>query len=390
MTFRESRIYKLARREVVRMLQRPLYLLCMVGAPLLCFAFFPTLMGEGLPESLPAGVVDEDNTSLSRQILRNLDSFQQTEIIHQYSNFNEAREAMQQGEIYAFYYIPKGTSHKAQRSEQPLVSFYTNSSYLVAGSLLYKDMTMMSEYAAAGVGREVLLAKGATMDQAMTFLQPIRVDVHAVHNPWLNYSIYLNSILLPAILSLLVLLVTTFSIHTELKDATSKEWLEMAGGNIYIAVTGKLLPLTIIFSIMGCMSMVWLYGFLDFPLNSGIFPMLLAIILLILGSQGFSIFLCSMMPSLRWSLSLCTLWGVFSIPIAGFSFPVMAMPPALQSLSNLFPLRYYYLICVDQALNGLDFHYSAHFYLALCVFVLLPFIDIKLLRHTALNYVYMK
>src|SRR5574344_1376450 len=104
------RIIDLMQREIRRMTSRPLYLLTMLCAPLFCCLFFTSLMHEGLPQSLPAGIVDEDNTSTTRQVIRNLDAFQQTEIVKQYSSFAEAREAMQSGEIYAFYYIPKETT----------------------------------------------------------------------------------------------------------------------------------------------------------------------------------------------------------------------------------------------------------------------------------------
>lgn len=388
MKFKESRIYQLSRREVIRMMQRPLYLLCMIGAPLFCFIYFTSLMKEGLPQDLPAGVVDDDNTAVTRRILRNLDSFQQTQIVNQYPNFIDARNAMQRGEIYGIYYIPKGTTQRAQRFEQAHVSFYTNAAYLVPASLLYRDMTMMSEYASAGVGREMLMAKGYTMDQAMGFLQPIKMDMRAIGNPWLSYSIYLNNTLIPAIIMLMIMLVTAYSVHTELKDGSSKAWLEMAGDNIYMAVAGKLLPQTLVFCLMLCGSQIWLYGYLAFPLNGPIWSMILAGILLVLASEGFTLFICSAIPSLRWSLSLSTLWGVLSIPIAGFSFPVMAMPPTLKALSYMFPLRYYFLIYVDQALDGLPIHYSSWFYLALLGFALMPLVDLRLLRHAALHYEY--
>lgn len=389
MSLRESRIFKLARRELMRMTQRPLYLLCMICAPLFCFIYFVSLMGEGLPQELPTGVVDEDNTSVTRQLLRNLDAFQQTSIVKQYSNFTDARTAMQRGEIYAFYYIPEGTTSKAQRFEQAKVSYYTNAAYLIPGSLMYRDMTMMSEYASGAVAREKLLAKGYTMDQAMGFLQPIKMDMRAIGNPWLNYSVYLNNTLLPAVLMLMIFLITVFSIHTELKDMTSVEWIQTADGNIYVAVLGKLLPQTLIFFLMSLNCQIWLYGYLQFPLNSGFWPMVLAGLLLVIASQSFAVFICAAIPHLRWSLSLVTLWGVLSFPITGFSYPVMAMPPALQALSYFFPLRYYFLIYVDQALNGLAFHYSLWYYLALAAFVLFPLTDIRLLKRTALNYEYM-
>ena len=103
-------------------------------------------MWNGLPTDMPAGVVDLDNTATTRSIIRNLDAFQQTKIIAHYPSFADARKAMQQGKIYAFYYIPKGTTDKALASRQPKVSFYTNYSYLVAGSLLYKDQRTMSSW----------------------------------------------------------------------------------------------------------------------------------------------------------------------------------------------------------------------------------------------------
>ncbi len=385
----KSGFWAIVKRESSRMYSRPLYGLSMVFAPLFCFIFFTTLMKEGLPESLPAGVVDEDNTAVSRSIIRNLDSYQQTEIVRQYSNFAEAREAMQRNEIYGFFYIPRGTQDKASSQEQPKISIYTNATYLIPSSLLYRDMKTMAVMASAAVGREVLTARGANMDQAMGFLQPIKMDLHALGNPWLNYNVYLSNTMLPAVLVLMVLMVTCFSVHSELKDGTAKEWMEMAGDNVLKAVSAKLFPQTVVFSFMALVYIVILYGYLGFPANNGLWPMLLAAQLLILASQGFAVFIASAIPSLRWSLSLCTLWGVLSIPISGFSFPVMGMPEALQALSYLFPLRYYFLIYVDQALNGIPMVYSAWFYTALVAFLILPLVDISLLRKAAHEYTYL-
>ncbi len=389
MSGRKHTVLKIAYRELGRMTSRPLYVLSMVIAPLFCYIFFTTLMKEGLPQDLPAGVVDADNSSVSRNILRNLDAYQQTEFIRQYSNFGEARQAMQRGEIYGFFYIPEGLEHDASNQNQPLISIYTNGSYLIPSSLLYRDMKTMATMASAGVGREVLLARGADMDQAMGFLQPIQIDMHALGNPMLNYSVYLSNTLLPAVLALMVLMITCFSIHTELKDGTMREWMELADGNVLKAVSGKLLPQTLLFVLMAVIYLILLYGYLEFPLENGIWPMLLAAVMLILASQGFAVFIAAAIPSLRWSLSLCTLWGVLSIPICGFSFPVMGMPAPLRAMSWLFPLRHYFLIYVDQALNGIPLIYSAWYYVAFLGFMLMPLLDIWLLKKTAYKYTYL-
>lgn len=78
-------------RECRRLVSRPLYLFCMVIAPLFCYVFFTTLMDSGLPKDLPAGVVDMDDSSTSRNIVRNLDAFSQTGVVAHYSNVSDAR-----------------------------------------------------------------------------------------------------------------------------------------------------------------------------------------------------------------------------------------------------------------------------------------------------------
>lgn len=385
---KNSKVLAIMGREVKRLLRRPLYLFSMILAPLFSYLFFTTLMAEGLPSDLPAGIVDEDNSSVTRQVIRNLDAFQQTKIVAQYHNFAEARQAMQRGEIYAFYYIPQGTTQLALASKQPTVSFYTSASYLIPASLEYRDMKMMSEYASGAIGRSTLYAKGYTEDQAMAILQPIKMEMHAVSNPSLNYSIYLSNTLLPAVLMLLIFQVTIYSIYSELKENTSKEWLAMADNNIYKALIGKLLPQLLVWFTMGVCYLFLLYGYWHFPLHCGFWPIFLLMVAFVFACQAFGVFLCGAVPSLRWALSLATLWGVLSFPISGFSFPQMAFPPAMRALSYLFPLRYYFLIYVDQALNGLPLNYSWIYFAALVAFMFLPLAVINRLKKFLLEYQY--
>ena len=134
-------------------------------------------------------------------------------------------------------------------------------------------------------------AKGYTDEQAQALLQPIVIDTHALHNPWLNYSVYLSNTLIPGILMLLIFLTTIYTIGSELKQGTQKEWMRMANNSITVALTGKLLPQTVTYFIMAAGFNAYLYGFLHFPCNSGIIPMLFTGLLLVLASQAFGIFL---------------------------------------------------------------------------------------------------
>lgn len=373
-------ILKIARRELRRMASKPIYWFCMIAAPLFCFVFFTSLMAEGLPTDMPLGLVDNDNTTTSRSLTRNLDAFEMTSIKEQYANVTEAREAVQRGDIYGFYYISKGTTRKAQRQELPVVSFYTNYSYLVAGSLLYRDMRTMSELASGAASRTVLYAKGATERQAMAFLQPIVIDSHAINNPWLNYNVYLSNVILPGLLMLFIFMVTVFSIGTEVKYNTVHDWLIMARGSMFHALAGKLLPQTLIFFLIGIAFAIGLYGVLHFPCHCGLPTMLLVMFLGIIGAQGLGVFMFAMLPTLRMSLSFASLWGVISFSICGMSYPVMAMHPTLQGLSLLFPLRHYFLLYVNCALDGYPLMNAAPYVVGLLLFAMLPLLLLRRLK----------
>ena len=293
------------------------------------------------------------------------------------------------GEVYGFFYLPRGLSEQAQSQKQPTLSFYTNNSFLVAGSLLFKDMKTMGELAAGGAARTVLYAKGASEQQAMAILRPISIDTHPLNNPWLNYSVYLSNTLIPGVLCLMILMVTVFSIGVEIKEGTSRQWLRTGNRSIFTSLMGKLFPQTVIWMIMGGFILTYLYGYLSFPCNGGIGPMILGMLGLILASQGLAIFMYGVTPILRLALSSASLWGVLSFSITGFSFPVMAMHPTLQALSNLFPLRHYFLIYVNSALNGYSMEYAWSNYVAMLIFMALPFLVLNRLKMALVYYKHM-
>mgnify|MGYP002283919135 FL=1 len=359
-------------RELRRLAVQPIYWFCMVIAPLFCYFFFTSLMHEGLPESLPLGVVDEDHTVTSRNLVRNLDAFQMTDVVKTYPNVTEARKAVQQGHIYGFYLIPQGTTSEAQSQRLPTISFYTNYSYLVAGSLLYRDMRTMSELASGAASRTVLYAKGATERQAMAYLQPVVIDMHAVGNPWLNYNVYLSNVIIPGMLGLFIFMITVYGLGTELKFNTADELMQRSGGSVIVAVTGKLIPQLLVFLLSGTLYVLYLYAYLHFPCHCGLARMWCIMALFVMACQGMGVFMFTMFPTLRLGLSFASLWGVISFSISGMSFPVMAMHPILQGIANLFPLRHYFLLYVNTALDGYPLANAWPFVLALLAFALLP------------------
>ena len=381
-------IWTIAQRECKILLKNRIYGFCMLVFPLLSLLFFTSLMDEGLPEDMPVGVVDLDNTSTSRSIIRRLDGFQSSQVVARYASVAEARHAIQENEIYAFLYIPKGTTEQLLSARRPKISYYYNLASIMSGALLMKDLKTISTLGSAAVGQATMRAKGYTPEQIQTFLQPIRIDLHQIGNPWTNYNAYLTTVFVPGVMMLFMFLISAYSLGMELKFDRGKEWLAKADNNIVVAILGKYLPQIMVFLVLIFFYEFYIYYVLHFP-HVGGWPMILLLALLqVFGSIGFGIFAFGLMPSLRMSMSVCSLWAVLSFSLAGSAFPVMGMDTPIQALTWLFPLRHYYMLYQITVFNGYPLIDAWFHLVALVGFTLLPWFVVHKIKNALLTYVY--
>ncbi len=375
-------------RELLILRKNHIYRFCMVLFPVVVIFFFTSLMDDGLPTSMPVGIVDLDNTSTSRSLSQRLDGFQMSRIVAHYSSVTDARKAIQRNEIYGFLYIPKGTTEKLLASRQPKISYYYSYTTLAAGALLMKDLKTISTLGSAAVGQATMRAKGYTDRQIQAFLQPVKVDLHQIANPWTSYNAYLSTMIVPGMIMLFIFLISAYSLGAELKFGSSKRWLEMADNHIMTALLGKFLPQMLIWLAIVYGYEYYVFYVLQFPHLGSPWMLVLLGLMQVLACQGFGIFAFGLLPSLRMSMSVCSLWAVLSISMAGSAFPVMGMDGALQSLSWLFPLRHYYMIYQICVFNGFPLIEAWFHFAALAAFMLLPWLVVKKIKNAMLTYVY--
>jgi ABC-2 type transport system permease protein len=378
----------IAKREMKILKMNPIYFCCMVVFPLLTMLFFTTLLDSGVPQEMPVGVVDLDNTSTSRALIRRLDGFQSSHVVARYASVAEARHAMQENEIYGFLYFPKGTTDNLLSARRPKVSYYYSNVSLAAGSMVMKDLKTISTLGSAAVGQATMRAKGFTPEQIQTFLQPVRIDLHQVANPWSNYNMYLSTVFVPGVMMLFMFLISAYSLGMELKSDRGKEWLAKADGNIIVAILGKYVPQSIVFLALIFFYEFYIYHVLQFSHLGSWDYIVLLVVLQVFASIGFGIFIFGLMPSLRMSMSICSLWGVLSFSLAGSAFPVMGMDSPIQSLTWLFPLRHYYMLYQITVFNGYPLIDAWFHLVALVGFTLLPWFVVRKIKNAMLTYVY--
>ncbi|MCM1153632.1 MAG: ABC transporter permease [Muribaculum sp.] len=362
-------------RSVKEIASKPIYWIGIFLIPLFIMLFMTNLMEQGLPTRIPAGLVDKDGSPVSREISQTLAGMQMVDIVETPESFTSARHLMQEGSIYGYFLIPENFEADLLAGRRPVITFYTNMTYFVPASLLFKTFKATALYSKAGIAVSVLQSAGAaslTSDPS-ALLQPINIISRPIGNPWLDYGIYLCNSFIPCALQLMIMLMAVYSLGEEIKQARSRTLLAEARGSVIRAVAGKILPQTLIWFVIALFMEAWLFKYCHYPMHGSWGWLTLSTLMFVLACQGFAIFIFGVIPNLRLALSVCSLLGILSFSIAAFSFPEQSMYGGVSIFSWIIPTRYNFLIYIDQALNGRDIFYSRIWFVAYIVFMLLPF-----------------
>ncbi|MBR1436025.1 MAG: ABC transporter permease [Bacteroidales bacterium] len=379
-----NNIKAVIRRELRIFRQRPIYLLGSIGAITFCTVFFLTYFRDGLPHDLPMGIVDNDDSSLSRNFIQQMDATQLGKVV-MFDNFEEAREAMMSGKVTSVCVIPEGMYADVSANRRPVFTYYLNGLYFVGGALAYKNILTMINLTNGAVQRQVLRAKGVNENAIMGRIQPISIDTHQIGNVTTNYGYYLSNMMLPAMLELIIIIVFIYSLGAELKYGTSRHLLKTTDGSMLDALLGKLIVYTVLFSAIGLVLIICLYHWMHFPIAGSIWNMFLAIVLLVLASESMAIFIIGCLPIPRLALSVGALYSVLGFSLTGFTLPVEALPPYIQGLAAAFPLRHYFHFYTQEVYFAGGFAGWYPEVIHLLLFLFLPLTVIKRLKGAYVN-----
>ena len=374
-----SALLNVFRRELRRMTSRRIYFASCIVLPLFSLVFMATIFGHGQMENLPVGVVDADQTSLSRSIVRMVDATPELQVTKQYANETEARKAIQKKEIYGYLLIPSGI--------KSLCYYYHNAMLSVGGELHSTFETILKQVSVTPIVTEAV-GLGESQTNITSFLIPVSEEEMVSYNPNRNYAIYLSQPFFFVFLQVLLLLVTTYALGSESKFGTSDEWLQMAKGNIGIAVIGKLLPYTFIFMVMGVLANVVFFNWMQMPLPCSLWVMNGITILFILATQALALLLYAIFPVLSLIISVVSMIGSLGATLSGVTFPVNFMDTPVYWTSFLFPIRHF--VEVVQSLLYLEGSFSNYWtnLVILLLFILSPILLLPRLKRALLTHRY--
>ncbi|WP_297304720.1 ABC transporter permease [uncultured Coprobacter sp.] len=375
-------------REITRMISRRLYFGVCIVLPLFCVFFMATIFGSGQMENLPIGIVDLDQTATSRNISRTIETVPTFNVIAHYTDDISARTATQQKKIYGYLVIPENFEENVLSGKTTTLSYYYHYALLSVGSEIQGAFeTVLQPLAITPIINEAT-ALGISENQIEDFLVPVNEQGHPLYNPDLDYSVYLSNPFFFILFQVIILLVTVYTIGSEIKFRTADEWLKCADMNIFTAITGKLLPYTILFIIIGIFSNYIMFGVMQIPFSCGFTPLNLTTILFVIATQALAVFLFSLFPATSIIISIVSMVGSLGATLSGVTFPAPFMFPAVYYVSFLFPVRHFVEINQNLLYGDYGFAYTWQNISALFLFILPAILILPHLKKAILSHKY--
>ena len=374
-----------ARRERERIAINGEYRSVTMWLPLGVILFFAVFFSQEVVGSLPVAVVDEDNSHLSRRLVSMIRATHETALVEEVADMAEARSMLLAGEVVGVVEIADGFTRDVLSGATATVVYYDSGTNISTASLSSKGVQRAVASFGVGVAQQRAEMEGVMPDEAMAQVMPIGFTTYALFNPWLNYAYYVGPCFWVMVLIIASMLSTIYAVGSELRYATSVEWLRSANGSLLAGIMGKLAPTTLILWVLTAVVGILLFGLFGVPMRGSRVVLIVGAMALIVAYQAVALAVVALTASFRLSLSLGGGYSVLAFTFSGVTFPTMAMIGWVQPFTMLFPYSYFMELYIDQVVRGSAWWYSMSKVAAMLLFCLLPLLVLGRLKRVLVN-----
>ena len=320
--------------------------------PLLSFILIIAIFYSGVVRDLPITVIDNDKSKLSSRLLFNLESSPTIKISNYSNSHKEALTLLQSGKVYAILVIPSHFYRDILLQKQPKVSVMLNTQYILIGKILTSALTTTLMSSSAEVEYVKNLQQLQNPYATLNSLSPIGLQVTPFFNTYQNYFLFLVSALLPAIWQIFIVLATLITFGKLFKSKREKEFFK----DEYVAsrITGKLLPYTFAYTLIGIMNLFYIYGTLGWSFQGSFALMIFATFVTVVAYQAVALTLFVTGFDYARSLSLGAVYTAPAFAFIGVTFPSNNMNDFSLFWRDILPITHYIELQISQANYGLD------------------------------------
>jgi ABC-2 type transport system permease protein len=346
-------------RELRQIAARPALAFMLVPMPLIIFLVLAAVFAPGLPRSLPIAVVDLDGSTLSRQVVRMVDAAADVDVTARVPTLTIAREALLARKVYAIVLIPSDMERGMQQGQSPEIVIFSNNQFLTAGGIAARSIATSVLTFSAGVSVQAMQARGIGPDRARDLVTPIPVQQSPLFNPSLDYIQFLLSSIMPMVMQIFICAAAVLSFSREHQSRNGMARLLRLSGTPGAAIIGKLLPYTVLGTLVLLLGDGLLFGFFGASFRGSVGVFFLNGLMFILACQALGALIALLAGETTRALGIMALIVAPAFGFAGVSFPRFGMSAFSQAWGAVIPLTPYLELRTDQTLRGAPLEYSA-------------------------------
>jgi ABC-2 type transport system permease protein len=293
-------------------------------------------------KDVPLVVVDADRSAESRRLIARFEASENFELVGLLGSTAAIDPWLDRGEAWMAFGIPAGYGRDV-RAGRPV------SLQVVADGTDSNSTNVALGYARALVaGYALELLPGGRAPAP-----PVSVEMRV----WFNPRLESRDFMIPGIVALLLLVVTTnlsaMSIVRE-KEVGTLEQLNVTPLARRELIVGKLLPYGLIGVIDVVLVLVVALGWFEVPMRGSIALLFAMSLVYLLCTLGLGLFISTVSNTQQQAMLTTTFFFLMPmIYLSGFVFPIENMPAWIQPATYLIPLRYFLVIVRGIFLKGL-------------------------------------
>ncbi|MFM4924850.1 ABC transporter permease [Aeromonas dhakensis] len=315
--------------------------------PLLLMGILCWIFSAGLARDLKIGLVDLDQSVLSRQLAYSLDASAGLKVARQFDSIAEGANALRGGDIYALVVLPDHLERDARQGTQPRVTVFNNGQFILIAKLVNSALAQVVGTLNGQVGVLTAMADGKALPGALGQAVPINSQVTALYNLNASYAQFLLSAILPAVWQILVVL---YGLNALAR--TDRLGLDWTTKGVWFGLWRTLLPHVLIGWGWGLLWTLLLFKGFAYPMHGSWLVLTVGLGLASAACVSMGAFFYAVIRDPARALSLAGAYTAPGFAFMGVTFPVSAMGDFAQFWRSLLPISHYVELQIGQTNYG--------------------------------------
>ncbi|MFQ2255849.1 ABC transporter permease [Aeromonas sp. DNRA1] len=315
--------------------------------PLLLIGILCWVFSAGLARDLKIGLVDLDQSLLSRELAFSLDASAGLKVAQQFDSIDAGARALRGGNIYALVVLPSHLERDARQGTQPQVTVFNNGQFILIAKLVNSALAQVVGTLNGQVGVLSAMAGGKALPGALGQAVPIASQVTALYNINSSYAQFLLSALLPAVWQILVVL---YGINALAR--TDRLGLDWTTKGVWFGLWRTLLPHVLIGWGWGLGWSLLLFKGFGYPMQGSWLVLTAGLGLAAAACVSMGAFFYGIIRDPARALSLAGAYTAPGFAFMGVTFPVSAMGDFAQFWRSLLPISHYVELQIGQSNYG--------------------------------------